>query len=165
MRVRISTRTSLGCIISLSYIWRILTHTLDVLMRRRSSVTALTTLYRKIIIIWRNWTRGGIIYEHKGLYIFSDLKFTEHINNIASRALMLVRTWYWNGSFQAIGIPWWEHLLHNVRPIEIASPVWSPSAQRGWDNELEAAQRRFTERIRGLSDTAYSTRQLCTINY
>jgi len=50
-----------------------------------------------------------------------------------------------------------------VRPIEIASPVWSPSAQRGWDNELEAAQRRFTERIRGLSDTAYSTRQLCTI--
>ena len=43
-----------------------------------------------------------------------------------------------------------------VRPLlEYASPVWNPS-QINLINTLEAVQRKFTKRIPGLSDIAYS---------
>ena len=92
-----------------------------------------------------------------GIIVDPHLKFTNHIFEIVKRAnqraALIHRSFLSKNPTNLI----LAYKIY-VRPLlENASPVWNPS-QINLINTLEAVQRKFTKRIPGLSDIAYSER-------
>ena len=92
-----------------------------------------------------------------GVTIDSDLKFSQHINDIVRHAKQ--RSALIHRSFLSRNIP---NLLRAfqtyVRPlVEYATQIWSPHLKSNL-NLLESVQRSFTKRLPGLSKYTYSER-------
>ena len=92
-----------------------------------------------------------------GVTVDCDLKFTLHINNIAarahSRANLIHKCFVSRDSDSLL-----RAYITYVRPLlEYASQAWSPHLVADI-NKLEAVQRRFTKRLKGMEDMDYPSR-------
>ena len=92
-----------------------------------------------------------------GVFIQSNLKFSDHCNSIVKKAFFNVRNIF--NTFKGHSPEFYVTLFKTyVRPIlESSSQVWSPNLQYNID-KLESVQRHFTKRIPGFSDIPYPSR-------
>jgi len=94
-----------------------------------------------------------------GVYMDSDLKFTQHISKIVhvghTRAALILKCFLTRAPDVLL-----KAYCAYVRPIlEYCTPVWSPH-HAGLINAIEKVQRRFTKRLFGLSCLSYKDRLL-----
>ena len=95
----------------------------------------------------------------KDLGVLTDnlLKYSDHINNIRSRALRLVGLLFKCFETRDTSVLVKAFVTY-IRPIvEYASCVWSPT-QIGLIEAVESVQRRFTKRLKGMDALTYSQR-------
>ena len=92
-----------------------------------------------------------------GVTVDSELKFTLHINNIASKAhsrANLIHKCFVSKDRESL----LRAYITYVRPLlEYASQTWSPHLIADI-NKLEAVQRRFTKRLKGMQYMDYASR-------
>lgn len=97
------------------------------------------------------------VVKDLGIYVDDCLKFTDHINNIVSRASIranLIHKCFLSRNVKVL----MRAFVVYVRPLlEYATCVWSPYLVKDI-KRVESVQRRFTKRLSGMSNMSYNNR-------